>query len=606
MKHALDSAGDSAGNPHGNPHGDSQADSIGAGPLVVSLLCHTLDGFRQALTLGAAADADVVELRLDHVAHELVGDSSAASVEDGTARLAELIQLAARPTIAAVHGSEGFGAYRGSTSDRGNLLELAARAGAAFLDIDASLIAEAALEHVATPRILSTHRELPAIDVASLDAVAAELDALVRPGSGDLIKIVPAAERAEEVLPLLSWLERRPGGTTIAFASGQVAAFSRMAAPGFGSVFVYAAPARIEEPDPEHPLLQSAAPGQLRVPHIRAAWGGPGRAPGRATRFAAICGRPIGHSATPVTHGAALRVLGGDGLFLPVAPTSFTRFVEAVRTHPRWVGFSVTAPFKLEAAEVARGPFGAGSDRATAAIGAANTLTLIEHETVHKAVQYGDAEGPRLAASNTDAPAVGDAVAEALGREQFDGLSAVVIGAGGAARAATFALARRGAAVTVAARRFGAADALAKALTASGGTDSGPTSIGPPISAVDLGSDAYRQLRPDIIVHTTPLGTDGIGEPDVPAEHLCPGVAVLDAVYRPRETRLLRRTAEAGGLPISGERWFLLQGWRQHVAIFQCLYGASAPEGDAAKAAQDAMAEALQLWLAGTTSTQTL
>lgn len=551
-----------------------------AGPIVVSLLCRTLAAFREALERGAAGDADVVEFRLDHVARELKGA--------GALTFGALVHLAGRPTIAAIHGSEGFGTFTGDSAARGRVLEVAAAAGVTYVDIDAALLGEASLDALATPRILSTHRELPGIDDASLDAVAAELDALVRPGSGDLVKIVPGTERAEDVIVLLDWLGRRPAGSTIAFASGHAASFSRMAAPAFGSVFVYAAPVQIEEPKPSAPLLASAAPGQLRVPHLRAVWGGrdgaQARVPGRETRLAAVCGRPIGHSASPVTHAAALRVLGGDALFLPVAPTSFSEFANAVRRHPRWAGLSVTAPFKLKAIELATGDQGAGADRASSAIGAANTLC------------FTSGPGRRFSASNTDAPAIGIAIAEALSTQDFGSRTAVVIGAGGAARAAVYALAERGASVTVAARRIEAARTLASEIAAS---------MDVAVGAVDLHGDTYRGLRPDIIVHTTPLGTDGIGEPEVPEEHLRPGVAVLDAVYRPRETALLRRAAAAGAMPISGERWFLLQAWLQHGTLFQELYAGRRLTPELEEAASRAMGEALDRWLTGETSSRT-
>lgn len=546
------------------------------GPLVVSLLARTPAQFREALERGAAADADIVEFRLDHVARGVLDGSVTREA------LAELFAAADRPTIAAIHGQEGFGTFRGSVAQRSRVLVAASNAGASFLDIDASFMAAASLDSVPTPRILSTHRDVDAMDAGALDEIAAELDALVRPGSGDLIKIIPEAERAEDVLVLLDWLSERPAGSTIAFASGQPASFSRIAATAFGSVLVYAAPAAIDEPDPKSPLLSSAAPGQLRVPHVRAAWGGEGRVPSKDTRLAAVCGRPIGHSASPVTHAAAFRTLGFDALFLPIAPTSFEAFARVVRDDPRWVGLSVTAPFKIDAIELSAGEEGGGACGAAAAMGAANTLCF----------ESKDASGRRFRAANTDAPAVGMAIAAGLGREEFKGLTSVVIGAGGAARAATHALLERGSCVVVAARRPSEAQSLADKTRC-------PDSQG--LTAVDLESDDYRALRPDIIVHTTPLGTDGIGEPQVPDEHLRPGVVVLDAVYRPRETGLLRRAAALGAIPVSGERWFLLQAWLQHVALFFELYRELQVEVDAGSA-EKAMGEALQLWLSGQTS----
>ena len=414
----------------------------------------------------------------------------------------------------------------------------------------------------------------------------------MRPGSGDLIKIVPEAERAEDVLALLDWLEKRPEGSTIAFASGQPAAFSRLCAPAFGSVFVFAAPVAIDDPSPGAPRLSSAAPGQLRVPHMRAVWGGAGCSPTRRTRLAAVCGRPIGHSASPVTHAAAFRSLGLDALFLPIAPTSFDALARALRAHPRWIGLAVTAPFKIDALELAGGEPGdelaGGACRAATAIGAANTLCFRAAD--------GAETGRQFCAVNTDAPAIGTAIADGLGREDFSGLTGLVIGAGGAARAAAFALVERGASVIVAARRPREAWNVAEKTAC-------PEAQG--VTAVDLESDDYTALRPDIIVHTTPLGTDGIGEPNVPDAHLRPGVAVLDAVYRPRETTLLRRAAAAGCIPISGERWFLLQAWLQHLALFEALYGELNPAAEVrSDAAVSAMGEALSLWLSGQTSSQ--
>lgn len=546
---------------------------------MVSLVARTLADLQASLALGAAEGADVVEFRLDAVADEILGP--------GTKPFAKLVAEVGRPTIAAIHGTEGFGSYSGSPTQRFEILRAAAEAGVTYVDIDASLASAGDLDAIKARCIISTHRAIntsdpSALDLRALDAVAAELDAQVRPGRGDLVKIVPHLTSAEQALTLLDWLEQRPPGTTIAFASGEAAAFTRMAAPAFGSALVYAAPAKIDDPDPQAPLLALAAPGQWRIAHLRAAWGGAGRIPGRSTRLAAVCGRPIGHSASPVTHAAAFRALGADALFLPVQPTSFAAFAKAVCKHPRWVGLSVTAPYKLEALDIAAGDAaaerqGAGSDAAAIAIGAANTLA------------FTDLGALGMHASNTDAPGVAAAIAEALDEENFSGLTAVILGAGGAARAAAYSVQERGAQVTIVARRSDAAAGLH-----------------PTAGSVTFDSPAYQALRPDIIVHTTPLGTDGVGEPMVPAEHLRPGVAVLDAVYRPRETALLRRAAASGAIPISGECWFLAQAWLQHLTLFRGVYGLDGRSDplspERCTAAQDAMACAFRDWLSGETS----
>ncbi|MEM1453269.1 MAG: type I 3-dehydroquinate dehydratase, partial [Planctomycetota bacterium] len=339
------------------------------GPLVCTLLAPTLEAFARALEGGAAARADVVELRLDRVADEVVRDPAA---------LAALVARAERPTIAALHGGEGFGTFAGDVPARAEVLRAAARAGVTYIDVDERFAAE--VGDLGARRILSTHRSASGIE--EVDALARGLDALAEPGR-DLVKVVPPAATAEEGLALLRWLADRPAEGTIAFCSGDVASFTRLLAPAFGSALVYAAADDVPGVD-----LESAAPGQLRVGHVRDVWGP--RTPSRATTLAAVCGRPIAHSASPVVHGAALRQAGIDGMLVPVAPAALAAVVaaaaDAPAEGPRWGGLSATAPFKLDALACA--------DRVLSdaqAVGAANTLAVA---------------GGAWTASNTDAPAV--------------------------------------------------------------------------------------------------------------------------------------------------------------------------------------------------------
>jgi shikimate dehydrogenase len=515
---------------------------------VVSLVAPTLDALAAAVDGGAAGHGDLVELRLDHVAGAVVADPGA---------LAALVARAGKPVIAALHGGEGFGAFDGDVGTRRAALHAAADAGAAYVDVDERFAAE--VGELGVPRILSTHRE--ARTVEELDALARRLDDLRVPGR-DLVKLVPPAGEASFGLEVLTWLAARPAGGTVAFCSGEPGSFTRLLAPAYGSALTYAAP----EPVAGVPL-ETAAPGQLRASHVRAVW--PGRAPARTTQIAAVCGDPIGHSAGPVVHGAALRAVGLDGVLVPfgatpLAPLERLQAPGAPEHAPPLAGLSVTAPFK----QAPLGLVGSGALEASGdalAMGAVNTV----------------ARAGGWVASNTDAPAVRAALEEAGAR--LDGADALVIGAGGAARAAVHALAGAGARVTVAARRLEAAAAL--------GAD----------GAVALSDPALGELRPDVLVHTTPLGTDGVGEAPIPDEHLRPGVFVLDAVYRPRRTSLLQRAAERGAAPVEGASWFLHQAWLQHLLIFAAPYGrafgADGPPPELARAAMAAMGEALAAWL---------
>lgn len=511
--------------------------------LVVSLVPRDLDALERALEHRAHRGADVVEVRLDGIAESAATDN---------ARLARLLSGFERPVIAALHGAEGFGGFGGSAGMRQSILLAARAAGADYIDLDVRFAGT--LGDLAGPRILSSHDVAP--DAASLDLRAGEAR-LLRAHPDDLVKVVPAARTAADALAVLRWLEAQPAGSTIAFASGEVASFSRLLAPAYGSALVYAAPS-LEPGRMERIGLALAAPGQLTVEHVRRVW--PEGAPTASTGVAAVCGRPIDHSASPVTHGAALRAAGRDAMMVPIAPESLGEVADFAAGDRRWVGLAVTAPFKAEAAACAQ------RDPATEALGAANTLCVA---------------GGTWRASNTDVPAVQAALVEA--GVTLEGAEAVVVGAGGAGRAAAQALVDGGATVTVAARRPEATREFTAAFGAAGAE----------VASVVLGSPEAEALRPSVVVHTTPVGTGGRGDAPVPDAWLGPGCAVFDAVYKPARTSLLERAAAKGAVTVEGTRWFLHQALLQHAALFDA---SADPEGAARRRADLAMAGALERW----------
>lgn len=521
------------------------------GPLVVSLVPRSFAALDEAVARAVAGGhADVIELRLDHVAAEVAADPEP---------LGHVIRCAGLPFIAAIHGEEGFGGFRGSVAERCAALEAAGRAGVTWVDVDETVAA--GLRRPADARlIVSTHRVRPAH--GDLDAAARRLDAIADRSRGDLVKLVPACDSALEGLAVLDWVASRGPGRTVAFGSGEAASFTRLLAPAFGSALSYGAP-------DAHADLEPAAPGQLRVAHVRRVWAAvPPGGPGPGTSIAAVCGRPIGHSLSPVVHGAAARELGLDALLVPVAPDALEDLWRWPRVRARLAGLSVTAPFKGDAAR-------ASTDPAACPSGAANTLL----------------RGPDgWRAANTDEHGVLAAL-EAAGAE-IQGAAAAVIGAGGAARAAATALVGAGATVTVLARRGARAEELAADLGAR---------LGQAVRGLALDAPDALLQRPSIVVHATPVGT---GDPSalapVPDGLLGPGVVVLDAVYAPRRTALLARAEEAGATAAPGIHWFLAQAWRQHVLLFRAAiekaFGPGGPGGPGAaheERARDAMERAV-------------
>ncbi|WP_049984280.1 shikimate dehydrogenase [Halorubrum sp. BV1] len=256
-----------------------------------------------------------------------------------------------------------------------------------------------------------------------------------------------------------------------------------------------------------------------------------------------LIGNPVGHSLSPPLHEAGYEALDIDARYVTFEPDADAAAAAIAGAADLGVaGLNVTIPFKRDVADAV------DADPLAERIGAVNTVDF-------SPVSKGDADRPR--GYNTDAAGVTRAFAHH--GVSLDGASAVVVGAGGAGRAAAFALADAGAAVHVANRTPERASSLAAAVggASGGGLD-------------DLGE---RVAAADVLVNATSVGMESPDETPVPAEFLHGDLAVLDAVYAPIETRLLREAAAAGATAIDGAWMLLFQG----VEAFELWTGADAP-----------------------------
>ncbi len=216
-----------------------------------------------------------------------------------------------------------------------------------------------------------------------------------------------------------------------------------------------------------------------------------------------LLGHGIGYSASPAMHNAAFTALGIDARYelTDVDPPRLADAVAALRAPDR-LGANVTQPHKVAVCDLVD-ELAPEVER----LGAANTI-----------VRAGD----RLVAHNTDLGAVAGALSD-LG----SGYRAVVLGAGGASRAVQAALADVGATVEVVNRARWP-------------------------SLRSLLADA------DLVVNATPIGT-GSEETPVPPDLLRPDLAVLDLVYRPSPTRLVREARARGAWAVAGAGVLLTQ-----------------------------------------------
>ena len=233
-----------------------------------------------------------------------------------------------------------------------------------------------------------------------------------------------------------------------------------------------------------------------------------------------VIGHPIGHSRSPLIHGFWLKELGLAGAYekIDVAPEALPAFVRGM-AEAGFAGGNITVPHKAAAMALVD-----EVDEAGRAVGAVNTLWL---------------DGGRLMAANTDVLGfLGSLDAEAPGWDREPG-RAVVLGAGGAARAVVYGLLGRGFAVDVVNRSLDKAEGLAAAF----GTQVRPSTT----------ADLERRLAwADLLINTTSLGMHGMPPLDIDLASLKPEALVCDIVYVPLETDLLRLARGAGHPTVGG------------------------------------------------------
>ncbi|MDH6461257.1 shikimate dehydrogenase [Micromonospora sp. A200] len=261
---------------------------------------------------------------------------------------------------------------------------------------------------------------------------------------------------------------------------------------------------------------------------------------------AAVLGKPIAHSLSPVIHNAGYAAAGLTGW-------SYTR-VECAAAElpalvaglgPEWAGLSVTMPGKEAALAVAD-----AVSPVAAAVGAANTLVRRPDGSWY--------------ADNTDVSGMVEVLTSA---GVTPGGTVTVLGAGGTARAALAAAARLGAAsVTVVARRAAAVDELRPVAGA----------VGVALTGADW-ADATAHAGADVVVSTVPKG---VADPLAGELRWRPSTVLFDALYDPWPTPLAASALAAGARVVSGLDLLLAQA----VGQFEQFTGVPAPRAEMARA----------------------
>jgi 3-dehydroquinate dehydratase/shikimate dehydrogenase len=414
--------------------------------------------------------------------------------------------------IATCRRHEAGGHFRGSIGAQVEILRQAVAAGCRWCDVELETARHFDTEQLGNALVparllLSAHdfRRLP----PALSNLIARLDSC----QGNAIKIAAATRSFREVCELLSVVYGR--SDVVAIPMGDDMMGPRILALRQGSALAYA------------PVGQSTAPGQIpfaqmdRIFHLRRRFSTSKSGPNSETAVYGVIGDPVGHSLSPLMHNAAFAARGKNAVYLPFRVRELPDFMASI--NPLDIsGFSVTIPHKENIVRYLD-----ECDSLAAEIGAVNTVLV---------------RAGKLCGYNTDFIGVLRAMERRL---PLAGSRVLLIGAGGAARAAAFALARAGAAVAVWARRAQRARALAHAVSGE---------------AIDREAIAHHSF--DAIVNCTPVGMyPHRGSPLELRELNCR--LVMDLIYRPLKTELLRRAERRGIEAISGVDMFVAQAAAQ-------------------------------------------
>ena len=411
------------------------------------------------------------------------------------------------------------GRFAGTVSEQWGILRQAAQLGCRLVDLEIESAEQAGRDALDDLRqhaslILSFHDFYRTPRLAPLARRLARFPA-------EFYKLVPTAARQSDNCAVLDLLEKADKDKKwIAFCMGETGIPSRVLALARGSAFIYAALAGIEQ--------DAAAPGQLDIHTLRDLYRVENLSPHAA--LYGLLGNPVRHSVGAAVHNAVFGALGLDAVYLPLLASQLADFRKAALRYPL-AGFSVTIPHKQKILR-----FVDRADRMVQLAGAANTVRIRKG---------------RWEATNTDIAGLIAPLRKAFRLQENDALPgvfrAVVVGTGGAARAALAAMRLLHCrAIFITGRNPAKVRALAKEMGSQ------------PFAMDRLAEETF-----DLLIHATSVGMwPHTGECLLESEQLNARV-VFDLVYNPVETLLLKRARARGCRTISGLEMFVAQAARQ-------------------------------------------
>jgi 3-dehydroquinate dehydratase / shikimate dehydrogenase len=497
-------------------------------PMRLPKVCLALSGDTVEDMLASAEsmarDNPLLEFRLDYVKQPL---AALPKIH----RFLETHQYVT--AIGTCRRAENGGKFKGSLASQWEVLTKAHAAGCQIVDLEIQSALKSKREAIARLRsraglIVSFH------DFRATRNLDETLEKMLKVPA-DFYKVVSTATTLSDNVTMMKFLQTQSDQhALIGLCMGEQGIISRVLSVRAGSVFTFGAVS----------ADLKTAPGQISAGDLRSIY----RIDqvDAATRVYGVAGDPIEHSLSPVIMNTALRRENVNGVYLPLHAKTLKDLIYCVREIPLH-GLSITMPYKQSILAHLD-----NTDAHTTKIGACNTVVR--------------GQDGKLYGFNTDVAGV---VRPLEQRISIDKAKVLVIGAGGAARAAVFGLKERGAEVWILNRTSVKAQKLARQAKAR------------TIKRADL-----RKVAFDVIINATPVG---MGNPrDCPLkDDEIQARVVFDMVYDPVETHLLQVARAKGIAVIPGVEMFVQQAARQ----FEIWTGKPAPADDMLRAVTIALQE---------------
>jgi 3-dehydroquinate dehydratase/shikimate dehydrogenase len=439
--------------------------------------------------------AKLVELRLDFIGRAV--------------NLKRLMDNRPGPIVIAARRREDGGRWIRTEQERLMLLRSAIVAGAEYVDIEADIASQ-------IPRYGNTKRIISYHDFSGTPEELEELHGAMAEEDADIVKIATMASTFDDNIRMMNMVKNAKL-PTIGICMGEIGMVTRILANRLGSPFTYAT----------FSVDKKMAPGQLNWKEMNELYDYDNIT--ENTELFGVIADPVSHSYSPLVHNTAFKQQGMDARYLPfrVLAEDLPNFMEAAK-QLGISGVSITIPHKERALE-----YCTQAESSATGIGAINTMVF---------------QGDDRLGYNTDYRAAMDCI-EAIyeikkeAERPMQGITALVLGAGGVSRAIAWGLRQRHAEVLISSRTFERAQML----------------------AAEIGCRAIEwEQRHDPKIHLLVNGTPVGMHPDVNrapynSSKLNQYLVVFDTVYNPENTLLVKYAKQAQCRIITGVDMFVRQ-----------------------------------------------